>query len=675
MTKASKNKKVIAVVVTYNRKELLKECINALLNQEYDNCDVLIVDNASTDGTKEYISKELKNKKVHYANTGTNLGGAGGFNYGMKEAYKIGCDYMWLMDDDCIVHNDSLVKLFEASKKLKNQYGFLSSKVLWKDNSICKMNIQKNNLFKKNTEWNKQVVNVIMSTFVSFFIPREIVKEEGLPITDFFIWSDDLEYSRRISRKYPCYLVNDSIVTHKSKNNIGSNIVEDDESKLNRYRCAYRNEYYLFRREGIIGKLYYFLKTNLHKFKIKKSSNSPKEKKTKIELINDAIKVGKKFYPKIEYVHDYPIRILQLFGEPLSNGGQEAALMNIYRNIDRSKFQFDFYTPFYNDNIQMRTEIENLGGKVFASNGKFESMFRKLYFARNTKKFLKNNKYDFIHINSGSLFQLAMGAKIAYKNGAKKIITHSHATGTNNFKYKLAKTLYSSYFKKYPTDLLACSNLAGKWKYPNDTYKIIKNGIDIDKFKFKPDNRKKYRNILNINNRKVLVNVGRMSDEKNQLFLLDIMSELKKIDNSYLLIIVGSGELKDKIELKIKSNNLEDSVLLLGIRNDISEILSASDVFVFPSLWEGLGIAAIEAQTSGLPVLCSKGVAEEAEILNSFEWYDLNNGADLWAKQIEKKFNELPEIADREKAAIVLKQNGYDAKYSVKELENIYLDK
>lgn len=302
MKEVSNNPKVIAVVVTYNRKELLKECINAILNQLYKNCDVLVVDNASTDGTKDFISQELKNKRVHYVNTGSNLGGAGGFNYGMKEAYKLGCDFMWLMDDDCIVHNDSLTELINADIEIKDKHGFLSSKVLWNDGSICKMNLQKNTLFKKNKDWSTPVVSVIMATFVSFFISSDIVKEFGLPIKDFFIWSDDLEYSRRISRKYPCYLVNSSVVTHKTRSNIGSNIVVDDESKLNRYRCAYRNEYYLFRREGLIGKVYYFFKIVLHKYRIYKSDNSTKDKKIKINLINESVKEGKKFYPEIEFL-------------------------------------------------------------------------------------------------------------------------------------------------------------------------------------------------------------------------------------------------------------------------------------------------------------------------------------------------------------------------------------
>ena len=143
-----KLKKVIAVIVTYNRKELLKECVEAVLNQDYKNCDILIVDNASTDGTREYVKELLKNNRVHYMNTGANLGGAGGFNFGIKEAYKLGCDFIWIMDDDCIVHKDSLVNLLNANDILNGEYGFLSSKVLWKDNNICKMNVPKKRFSK-----------------------------------------------------------------------------------------------------------------------------------------------------------------------------------------------------------------------------------------------------------------------------------------------------------------------------------------------------------------------------------------------------------------------------------------------------------------------------------------------------------------------------------------------
>lgn len=292
-------KKVMAIVVTYNRKDLLKECIVALLNQNYKNCEILIVDNASTDGTEKLVTEEFKNPRIRYVNTKTNLGGAGGFNYGMKEAYKLGCDYMWIMDDDCIVNNDSLEKLLEADIKLNGNYGFLSSKVLWKDNSICKMNIQKKNFSRWLRNFDKNMQLIEMASFVSLFLKTSVVKEMGLPIKDFFIWTDDWEYTRRISLKYKCYFVSDSIVTHKSKQNIGANIASVDD-RLDRFNYLYRNDVVLYRREGIKGWLLLYIRLAIHKLRIMKS-NKP-NKKERIKIINAAIKEGKNFFPKIDYL-------------------------------------------------------------------------------------------------------------------------------------------------------------------------------------------------------------------------------------------------------------------------------------------------------------------------------------------------------------------------------------
>jgi GT2 family glycosyltransferase len=294
------NKKVVAVIVTYNRKELLKECVNALLNQDYEGLDVLIVDNASTDGTKDYIKAELKNKRVNYVNTGANLGGAGGFNYGIKEAYKMGYDYFWIMDDDCIVHNDSLTKLLDADKHLNGDYGFLSSKVLWKDDSICTMNIQKVKMTKWMKDFDTNYQSIVLASFVSLFLKREIIEEFGLPIKDFFIWTDDWEFTRRISRKKKCYFISDSIVTHKSKENAGASIAIVDE-RLERFKYLYRNDCVLYRGEGFKGWLMFNVRILIHKLRILKSDKP--NKKERIKIINDAIKEGKKFYPEIEYVN------------------------------------------------------------------------------------------------------------------------------------------------------------------------------------------------------------------------------------------------------------------------------------------------------------------------------------------------------------------------------------
>lgn len=295
-------KKVIAVIVTYNRKELLKESVEALLNQDYKNCDILIVDNASTDGTYEYIEKLVDDNKVKYMNTGSNLGGAGGFNFGMKEAYKLGCDFIWVMDDDCIVHNDTLKKFIEADEKLNGEYGFLASKVLWKDGNICKMNIPKKTFSTWLKNFEDSLQEVAMASFVSLFVKSKIIKEQGLPIKEFFIWTDDWEFTRRLSRKYKCYYVTDSVVTHKSVNNEGADISTVDGERIKRFKYLYRNDVVLYRREGIKGWILLYLRLALHKYRILRSNKN--DKKERIKIINQAIKEGKQFKPQIEYIEN-----------------------------------------------------------------------------------------------------------------------------------------------------------------------------------------------------------------------------------------------------------------------------------------------------------------------------------------------------------------------------------
>lgn len=290
-------KKTAIVVVTYNRREMLRECLAALLEQGNPDAGIIVVDNASTDGTEEYLRKNFVGK-IKYYNTGENLGGAGGFNYGIKKALESGCDYIWLMDDDCVVNDSSLSGLLQEAESMKDEFGFLSSKVLWTDGSLCRMNIQKKTYTEKVTEGEEQPVRIIMATFVSFFVKAETVRKIGLPISEFFIWADDFEYSRRISKEYPCYFAPASTVCHKTKNNLGSNLPSDDSKDLSRYSFAYRNEYYLYRQEGIQGRMYYWMKRMLHISKILLKSDRKRER---LGIIHQAVKQGKHFYPKIEY--------------------------------------------------------------------------------------------------------------------------------------------------------------------------------------------------------------------------------------------------------------------------------------------------------------------------------------------------------------------------------------
>ena len=293
--------KVAAVVVTYNRKELLKECIEAL-KASTCSADVIIVDNNSTDGTKEYIA-DLIGKDVIYKRLKKNLGGAGGFSAGMKYAVKKGYEYVWIMDDDTIVKENSLEQLMNVTESVHDNFGFLSSSVKWIDGSDCKMNMQtyKTNITDyEKTYAAKGIYPVKAATFVSLLFRAEAIKEIGLPLKEYFIWGDDKEYTLRMSNEFACYNVVDSQVVHKMNNNEGSNITKDDIGRIDRYYYAYRNDFATARSQGIKDLLIYMAGFMLNAVRIILFAPSNKSKRLGIML--KGLRDGIAFRPRVRYV-------------------------------------------------------------------------------------------------------------------------------------------------------------------------------------------------------------------------------------------------------------------------------------------------------------------------------------------------------------------------------------
>lgn len=296
--------KVAAVVVTYNRIDLLKQCVEALLKQNYP-CDILLVNNNSTDGTEEWALEQVnKFDNIKYHNTGANLGGAGGFNFGMRWALEDGYEFVWVMDDDCVSYEDTLEELMIAHNKLEGNYGWLSSVALWKDGKVCMMNRQKlHESFYTYAELIQHgLIQAKQATFVSLLLSASVVKKVGLPIKEFFIWGDDIEYTRRIAVRcgVPCFIVGKSKALHLMENNSGSSIAFDKKERLSRYYYAYRNENYLYRKEGIKGVLYYLGKCGLNLIRILRYSKDYKIKRCYI-IINCVLS-GMSFNPKIEKI-------------------------------------------------------------------------------------------------------------------------------------------------------------------------------------------------------------------------------------------------------------------------------------------------------------------------------------------------------------------------------------
>lgn len=292
---------IAAVIVTYNRKTLLVECIQAIRQQTLPVSAIYIVDNASTDCTREYCQEMIgTDVRIVYISLEQNIGGAGGFNYGIRLAYQRGHDYIWVMDDDSVPQQNALEKLCSNEKITElGEWGFLCSNVRWLDGTSCQMN--KPTLAKNWSEYvQDKILPVDSCSFVSVLINRKAVQTCGLPIKEFFIWVDDTEYTRRISKLYKNFFVADSLVLHKMNSNQRSNIVTDESDRIDRYFYEYRNRYYMSRISNRGEAKKYRAKMLRTIIKILRSSSRMKGKK--IRLILKGFWSGIRFNPPIEMV-------------------------------------------------------------------------------------------------------------------------------------------------------------------------------------------------------------------------------------------------------------------------------------------------------------------------------------------------------------------------------------
>lgn len=286
--------KTAAVVVTYNRKALLAQCLMHLLEQTAP-VDILVIDNASTDGTCEMFADVPES--VHYFNTGANLGGAGGFNYGMRKAVELGYEYVWVMDDDSLPEPTAHGELLCADARYGVNYGWLSSQTLWTDGTPCSMNIQKLTKWSKLRDFGMEQ-KAQYASFVSLFLRAQTIREFGLPYKEFFIWGDDWEFTRRISKRLACYYVPASKVTHACKDNNGSDIVCASADKLGRHEYSYRNDVVIYRQDGVSGYLFLLIRAGVHSAKILIKAQN---KGAKLKLMFSSLRRGLRFRPQVEY--------------------------------------------------------------------------------------------------------------------------------------------------------------------------------------------------------------------------------------------------------------------------------------------------------------------------------------------------------------------------------------
>lgn len=364
-----------------------------------------------------------------------------------------------------------------------------------------------------------------------------------------------------------------------------------------------------------------------------------------------------------------PIRVLMV-NYKMQCAGIESFIMNVYRNIDRSKIQFDFLVhyqerQFYDD------EIESMGGNIYRLTVREDNNFLK-YFCDLKKFFSCHPEYKIIHghMESFGVFYL----KAAKTAGVPVRIAHSHIAQRNKGIKGAVKNVLNKGFKKYATDLFACSDVAGTFLFGSDSsFTVYNNAIDVSKFAFNRGHREAVRKELGIDsNCLVIGHVGRFNTQKNHEFLIEIFKEIICRNPQAKLLLIGEGDLQGEIEKKVGSLGLNDSVLFLGVRKDIHRIYQAMDVFLMPSLFEGLPVSGIEAQASGLQCIFSDAVTVQTKITDRVQFISLDTSIKDWADKILELNTD---IGSREQMAQYVIDAGYDIKQQVHKLENFYLDR
>lgn len=360
------------------------------------------------------------------------------------------------------------------------------------------------------------------------------------------------------------------------------------------------------------------------------------------------------------------VRILQYIGK-LDIGGSQSMILELYRKIDRTKIQFDFIVS-PNVNEKMYNEIIELGGRIYeCPKYDMRNIFKYVKWWNNFLK--KHTEYKVLHGHIRSVSSIYL--HIAKKYGLITII-HSHSTSNGSGIIGKIKDIMQ-YPARYQADyLFACSEEAGKWMYgkkmickPN--YKIIMNAIDAQKFAYNSKTRKRIREELKIEDKFVVGIVGRLTVAKNHSFLIEIFKNIYEKRQDSVLLIVGDGELRNKLQEQVNRLGIQKNVIFTGARFNTEDYYQAMDVFAFPSLWEGLGIVAIEAQCSGLKCVVSERVPEKVDLNVGILKRIKLEEKQLWIQEIFKEY-------ERKNQVKAVKENGYDISENAKILQEFYIE-
>lgn len=362
-----------------------------------------------------------------------------------------------------------------------------------------------------------------------------------------------------------------------------------------------------------------------------------------------------------------PIKILQIF-TVLNKGGAETNLMNYYRNMDKKEFEFDFLV--HRESGFFEEEILNSGGNIYRLPPILPWKLKE--YKQEVKKFFdEHHDYDIVH---GQCSELGVFIyEEAKRRNIPVIIAHAHNARMDKDKKLVFRLLWKKRMRKSINQYFTCGqeaaeNLFGK-KLASQAYPM-NNAIEVEKFKYNQEIRNQKRKELGADDTYNLINIGRFNAQKNQSFLLDIFAKVYQNHKRFRLFLVGTGALEQELREKVKRLKLESVVYFLGLRTDVPALLQAMDVFLFPSLFEGLPVALVEAQASGIPCVISDGVPRESILVNDHvEVVSLKKNPEYWAEKII----ELRDF-ERKDVSEIIKEKGYDIKENAKKLEEKYLE-
>ena len=328
------------------------------------------------------------------------------------------------------------------------------------------------------------------------------------------------------------------------------------------------------------------------------------------------------------------------FCETWESGGIESVLTNLLLHMDRSELEIDIVAVCVKESV-FTERLQAAGIRFYELSGSLYSFLKNYSMF---KELTKERNYDVLHLNafqSLSFFYLLL----AKQCGIPKRIAHSHNTAlrksTGQFLKLWIHKLSRFFLTGYATDLWACSGEAARFLFSSrelkrQGYSFIPNGIDVERFRFNPEVREQVRKELGCEGKLVIGNVGRLCYQKNQEFLLDIFAEVYAREPNSVLLLVGDGEDHAMLEERVNYLGIQNAVIFYGTCQKVEQLYWAMDVFVFPSRFEGLGMAAVEAQAAGLPVVCSEAIPQEARRSEMFCQVDLKNGSGGWADEIQR---------------------------------------